>query len=1058
MYTANRGSLYVVGVYLPQSGCQVTDYQEHLDVLEYVVEQCSKDGDVVILGDFNAHFGKDVFVRGWGKTSVNGRKLLNMMSSCSLTAADMHEQCKGPLYTFENDQGHCSYIDHCIVPNHCLNDVIECRVLEDLLNSSDHLALMCTIRQADVTVTINEEGDQLSRASKVAWHKLSQEELQSKYTDPLDAKIALITFNSNGSVKNDITKLTDVFEQAVNDVCNDLPNCRYNRHLKPYWNEGLTKSAQKKKQAWHKWVDAGKPRDDNLLWQEYKETKKQFRKDLRRANLETELANLDKIVKTQEIDQRLFWKLINKRRKTKTHTVSPIVNKEGQTEREIGAITKVWKEYYHELYTPVQLDQYDENWKVTVEQAITNEDMTPRDGDSEILSNPITMEEVKGVCRKLKVGKAPGPDGIQAEHLKYAGPIAHKYLARLFCLMTQAEWRPDSMRRGMIVPIPKGNKDPTLPDNNRGITLRSVLGKTYDKILLMRSEEWFQSVCNEQQGANRTACSSLHTALILRENISCNSSKGKTVYTALLDTRKAFDTVWQDGLFYKMLGCNIDRKLWRILKKTYDGFQCSVNIHGNLSEWFHPEQGVHQGDVFSMKLYGVFNDELLRKLKDSGDGATVGQIRCGNPTFADDVAIATVTKQALNRQLDTAFLYSCKWRFSYNANKSLAIVIGEDKRPDMNVKLGEDIVKIVTVGNHLGTPLYSKQLCEKEVVNNRITSCRKCFFSLEGVGATGRGFDPLTLSKLYWAVCVPKLLYGVEIWNVSDKHMQIMEDLHSGIGRRIQRLSPRSARPVSYAMLGWRCIEAYVDVCRLVFLAGLLRLPSTLLVCQLAILRLTECRFETLRQNISSPIYMLYRTALKHGLAQDVHTMLDTGEIPNKNGWKLKVKNVVYSAYRQRWVAECHMYSSLKLFVEIAEREHVSVWWIVCQRNPSLKRCCTIMMKLITGNHNLNTGRRQYVTNTTQCQICNRAEDSVDHMLFICPGMVALRETMWQTVIGTMPTAMAADLEVMNSYQKVVFILSGLKSSYILEWNEIYVSLVKFVCAMYTSAMTLRET
>ncbi len=73
------------------------------------------------------------------------------------------------------------------------------------------------------------------------------------------------------------------------------------------------------------------------------------------------------------------------------------------------------------------------------------------------------------------------------------------------------------MRRGVIVPIPKGKKNPMLPENNRGITLMPVVGKVYDKILLSRSDNWFKDVQHEQQGANRELVSSLHTAAILQE-------------------------------------------------------------------------------------------------------------------------------------------------------------------------------------------------------------------------------------------------------------------------------------------------------------------------------------------------------------------------------------------------------------------------------------------------------------------------------------------------------------------------------------------------------------
>lgn len=189
----------------------------------------------------------------------------------------------------------------------------------------------------------------------------------------------------------------------------------------------------------------------------------------------------------------------------------------------------------------------------------------------------------------------------------------------------------------------------------------SVLGKLYDKILLRRSESWFQRAQSQLQGANREQCSSLHTSLILQEAVAQHVEKGKVVYVTLLDTQKAFDTVWQNGLFYKLKQYNMDPKLWRIIKNTYDDFQCAVRIGGELSDWFVPKQGIHQGDILSMRLYGVFINDLLKELQQTDvERVNIGTTDTSSPGFADDVAIANLNRQYQNKQLKTAHQYSCK--------------------------------------------------------------------------------------------------------------------------------------------------------------------------------------------------------------------------------------------------------------------------------------------------------------------------------------------------------------------------------------------------------------
>jgi len=53
-------SIYIISVYLPQQGCKIADFQSELYVLNELIAVCSLNGEVIIMGDTNAHFGADV--------------------------------------------------------------------------------------------------------------------------------------------------------------------------------------------------------------------------------------------------------------------------------------------------------------------------------------------------------------------------------------------------------------------------------------------------------------------------------------------------------------------------------------------------------------------------------------------------------------------------------------------------------------------------------------------------------------------------------------------------------------------------------------------------------------------------------------------------------------------------------------------------------------------------------------------------------------------------------------------------------------------------------------
>ena len=154
-------------------------------------------------------------------------------------------------------------------------------------------------------------------------------------------------------------------------------------------------------------------------------------------------------------------------------------------------------------------------------------------------------------------------------------------------------------------------------------------------VIMERENDWFNNtyVVDELQGAGQEKCSSLHTSLILQENIANYSDKGCSVYVAFLDIRKAFDTTWIEGLLYKMIECGINLKTLRLIGESYKQFQCAVIIDGKQGEWFMPERGVHQGSPLSMKIYHFFVNELIQQLKSSPYALVVNGINISVPTI-----------------------------------------------------------------------------------------------------------------------------------------------------------------------------------------------------------------------------------------------------------------------------------------------------------------------------------------------------------------------------------------------------------------------------------------
>lgn len=1044
-----RRDMFIVSVYMPQSKCVISNYQDHVDVLYSIIDVCSRDGDVVIVGDWNAHFGEEFGGRAWGKTSKNAKLASVFIEESDMCIVDLLTSCEGPVYTYCGENGSVSYIDHCILPKILVNECTVCKVLEDEPeNTSDHLAIY-------VELCIKLTGRRIYCKPKdhTSWNRVTKSGVNSTYTTPLEDSIKKYvmydypTSNPSEWSTQDIDGVYNDIVTMIRDVDSRLPKVKHGAGVKHYWTDTLSELVKLKKSAWKHWTEQGRPRDsDNAYWQAYKESKRLFRCELRRQSNQEDVEFAQQIDSAGEVNQELFWRLVNRKRKRKASQVRPFQKADGSMATDISAIREAWGDYYEDLYTPKDLG-YNETFRESVEAAIGRIDLTPHN-DSILLREPITREEVAKTIKQLKSKKAPGPDSVQPEHIKLGGNSLVQVLTDLFNAMICKEYRPANLKRGLIVPIPKGRKDSSVPDNNRGITLTSVIGKLYDNILVHRSSEWLQKVTDDLQGAKHKHCSCKHTAMLLRETVACSREDGRSVYTALLDVRKAFDQVWIDGLFYKLMKMEMDPKLWRILRDAYDNFQCAVLIAGDTSRCFIPRQGIHQGDVWSMPLYCVYNNDLLKELKASPYGVKLCTINCTCPTFVDDLTILAWSKHALNICLSIASRYSRTWRFQFGAAKSFFLNFGKDTDPGTNVMIGNNTINSVERHTHVGVPVCTSKGAEKKAIDERLSATMQVYNTIKAICSPPGMMNPATMSKLYWSLCVPKMTYGMEVWPISIQSNNAMEKVHNHVAKCIQGLPEQTSDPACHATLGWRTIESHVDVVSLMFLWQLLSLPVFCIYNQIVISRITDFRFgrRLLNSETPSPIGNLYRIATKYGLTEAIHNMLDTGHMPPRNKWRSIVNSAVSDLQVVRWRMSCLMYKKLSNLMMYVPEPFLVQWWHVCKSRPDLTKKCKAIISLIVGEHNLGCGKGKFTNNSKLCQLCDYyVEESIPHFLLECPGLKSTRTLLLSRVWEAMPPAMVQSLADMTNQKQTDFLLGEMGSTHVSEWCTIHQAIIVLV-------------
>ena len=161
----------------------------------------------------------------------------------------------------------------------------------------------------------------------------------------------------------------------------------------------------------------------------------------------------------------------------------------------------------------------------------------------------VSINEVLEAVRRLKCGKASGVDEIKAEYLKSGGYVCAEWMVRLFNVCMSSGRVPKEWKIGCIVPLYKGKGDPLECKNNRGISLLSVPGKLYGRILIERVVENSEGQVGEEQSGFRKGRSCADQIFVLRQLCEKMKEKEKRVWVAFMDLEKAYDRVDRDALW-----------------------------------------------------------------------------------------------------------------------------------------------------------------------------------------------------------------------------------------------------------------------------------------------------------------------------------------------------------------------------------------------------------------------------------------------------------------------------------------------------------------------------
>uniref|UniRef100_A0A0N7ZBB2 Reverse transcriptase domain-containing protein n=1 Tax=Scylla olivacea TaxID=85551 RepID=A0A0N7ZBB2_SCYOL len=523
------------------------------------------------------------------------------------------------------------------------------------------------------------------------------------------------------------------------------------------------------------------------------EKSKKYKAELKRVHNKEKENMLIKLKANRNKDPKTYWKILKENDGNKSKTTLTLAD-------------------FHQHFKNLS-EEISESDKHLSEL----ESATIESGEEETLNEPITEHEVLKAIRKLKNDKAPGYDDIVNEYIKSTKNMLNLYV-KFFNRILDTGYLPKEWLIGVIVPLYKNKGDVDDPHNYRGITLLSCLGKVFTSVLNDRLTSYSDShnIIKENQAGFRQGYSTLDHIFLLKNIIDLFLWKKKQLFCLFIDYRKAFDTVWREGLWYKMVKENIGGKVLNVIRNMYLNIKSCVKFNGNKSDTFICNRGVRQGENLSPLLFALYVNDIEKSLIENrcnyllfDDNYLDLQLNLLIMMYADDTVVLANSEEEMRNILNALELYCDKWKLEVNKNKTKIVVFsrGRLNYDNFHFVFSDEIIDTISEYKYLGVLFnYNGRFRNGQLdLKKRAT---RAMYSL--IGKCRKHDLPVDLQlELFNTIVMPIMTYACEIWGYCI--IREIKQLHMTFLKHVLHVHKYTSTDIVYGELGEYPIDIVIN-------------------------------------------------------------------------------------------------------------------------------------------------------------------------------------------------------------------------------------------------------
>ena len=793
--------ILLITVYMPwdeqREGDILDEFIEVLNAIQSVCLACDTQY-IIVGGDLNCDITRDVPQTHALMDFVERENLYLALNSSNSTVTHTHESL--------------STIDHFMITPNLSDFIIKYETLETVSNFSDHIPI---IMQMNIDIEYLQTVKR-SISPSVSWTQCTKDQISS-YQRGIDEQLDKLELDFEVFACRD-TKCVIHSEQiriwynvVVKIILNvsktSLPMTGDKQKPKtlPGWNE-YVKPKLEKSLFWHNiWKDCGRPRQGEVA-SIMRHTRAQYHHAVKYARREYNNIRNTKMAEAISYNKsRDLWKEVNSMTQARQELPSVMDGQVGNDN-----IAKIFFEKSKHLYnsvgfSPESITELKQKIERKLEDScmLTQSELNLVSPTEKHLHN-LSVNDLKQAIDDLKKDKKD-ESGLCTNHLKNGTHRLNIVLAMLFNSMLRHGVAPDSLLQGTMLPLVKDKRGKLQDSGNyRAITIGSSILKLFEIVILNKQSFAFQT-SNLQFGFKKKS-SPVMCTMTAQEVISHYNSNKTKVFTVLLDASKAFDRVNYIKLFEKLLKREMCPLVMRLLLQTYLDQKLCVKWNDTLSETFGVTNGVRQGGILSPLLFGIYIDELLSVLQNSGFGCRIGHLYAGALGFADDLILICPSEPGIQKMLKICESYAAEHDLIFNGAKSKLLIFSPQKvyESDPKLELNGELIPNVRSAVHLGNVLHvtNNQECIDEGVK-KFNSQANMFLS------RFKSCSPSVRSKLFQQYCMS--LYGCQLWPLWSNKLDILKTKFSIALRRVWSLPARTHRDLLPLITGMQPLEVAIQ-------------------------------------------------------------------------------------------------------------------------------------------------------------------------------------------------------------------------------------------------------